>query len=790
MRNLKSIILLSVLIVCPALQTMAEEVGIHRFANYNIRFVNASNGDTGQRLWANRRQYVVQIITDYDFDVVGMEEVTGNNKDATTGKSQLQDLRDMLAGYADYSVERTNSNYSYNSIFYKTSKYTLIDKGRFYINEHPETPGIGWEGSHARTCIWVHLRDNASQQDFYFACTHQNYGETMSGIEGAKLVGNRIRQLAGQTPVILVGDFNMVRSTHEEAYRGYASHLYDLALTAPVNRCLPADGPQITATTTEWTPATSSSSGNEFDYIFYDHMEPLSRHIITQYYPEAGRTVNPSDHYPVLGRFRLGSTAHATRFYATDVASLQTALADVTMEDTIMLAAGNYNLTSPIAPACSMVLMGGWNADFSSQTGVSTLVASALTEPVINIPHYYNLELNHICIQGGNVSTVGGGAAVYSYGPNLRLIDCRFFSNTASSGGAVVHKGDSLYIEDCLFSGNTATNGGALWFQVRDKALIHNSRFLSNTASAAGAAIEARAFNVLDVQRCSFVSNTSATHGALDIAPAKAPTGAHLLNCSFLDNTISAKKGIASATKKYGGAALWADMMASTVPLNIGLCTFMGNHIAFTGTEENFGGAAVAVFKAKMCLMDNLILANDQKIGDAAPVWADLYTVTSDVNLWRDTYNLYSSSTEINGWENTIVDAFGGTLTGEQYTPHIKTNGAYPIYQKTLASYNIMCLPTTQRLCESAFTYDLDGDGTVGGYIKYDQVNHSRGIKSCIGAVEYTGNDQPEGVEDVQMDLSAPNGAVYSVTGQYMGTDINVLPSGIYIVNGHKIIRQ
>ena len=59
MRNLKSIILLSVLIVCPALQTMAEEVGIHRFANYNIRFVKASNGDTGQRLWANRRQYVV-----------------------------------------------------------------------------------------------------------------------------------------------------------------------------------------------------------------------------------------------------------------------------------------------------------------------------------------------------------------------------------------------------------------------------------------------------------------------------------------------------------------------------------------------------------------------------------------------------------------------------------------------------------------------------------------------------------------------------------------------------------
>ena len=726
---------------------MAEEAGVHRFANYNIRFVNSSNGDTGQQLWPNRRQYVIKIVTDYDFDVVGMEEVTGNNKDATTGKSQLQDLRDMLTGYADYSVEREGKNYSYNSIFYKTSKYTLIDKGFFYVNEHPETPGIGWEGSHARTCIWVHLRDNASQQDFYFVCTHQNYGETLSGIEGAKLVGNRIRQLVGQTPVVLVGDFNMIRSAHEEAYRGYASHLYDLALTAPVNQCLPADGPQISATTTGWTPATNGSTGNEFDYIFYDHMEPLSRHIITQYYPEAGRTVNPSDHYPVLGRFRLGSTAHATRFYATDEASLQTALASATMEDTIYLAEGDYTLTSSIRPACSLVVSGGWNANFTAQTGMSHIIASGLTEPVFNIPHYYNLELDAISIRDGNAASIGGGGAVYSYGPNLRLNKCQFISNTASSGGAVVHKGDSLYIQACVFTGNSATTGGAVWCQMRNKALIHDSRFQSNSASTAGAAIEALAFNVLDVQRCAFVSNTATTHGALDIVPSKTSLGAHILNCSFLNNVLNAKKGLASATKRYGGAALWADMTASTIPLNIGLCSFMGNHITFTGTAENFGGAAVALFKGKVCLMDNLILANDQTIGENAPAWADLHTDATDVNLWRDTYNLYSTSTDIAEWEQDIVHTFGGTLSDGQYQPAVKDNGTYPIYQKTLASYNIMNLPTTQRLCESAFTYDLNGDGKIDGYVKYDQINHSRGIKSCIGAVEYTGNDNPEGIE-------------------------------------------
>ena len=117
--------ILFVLPLLVALMLHAEEAGVHRFANYNIRYVNASNGDTGEKLWANRREYVVRNITGYDFDIVGMEEVTGNNKDASTGKSQLQDLRDMLTGYADYSVEREGKSYSYNSIFYKTAKYTV-----------------------------------------------------------------------------------------------------------------------------------------------------------------------------------------------------------------------------------------------------------------------------------------------------------------------------------------------------------------------------------------------------------------------------------------------------------------------------------------------------------------------------------------------------------------------------------------------------------------------------------------------------------------------------------------
>lgn len=780
-----------ILFILPLLAVLslhAEEVGVHRFANYNIRYVNASNGDTGEKLWANRREYVVKNITGYDFDIVGMEEVTGNNKDATTGKSQLQDLRDMLTGYADYSVEREGRSYSYNSIFYKTAKYTVLDKGFFYVNSHPDTPGADWGESIARTCIWLYLQDKASGQDFYFVCTHVNYGATECGIQSGKLIGNRIRELVGQTPVVMVGDFNMSRSAHEEAYRGYAAHFYDLALTAPVNQCLPADGPQITATTTEWTPAVQTQTGAEFDYIFYDHMEPLSRHIITEYYPESGRTVNPSDHYPVMGRFRLQSAPRPTSFQATDAASFATALATATLEDTVYVTEGTITCTQSIVPAVTLTLSGGWNSSFTEQVGYTHLQAEGVSGPIIHIPHYFNLTLDHFELSGANNTSVAGGGAIYSFGPNLRLLNCYIHDNTASNvGGAVVHKGEQLFVENCLFEGNNASVGGAVWCQDRNVVTIHDCRFVANNAGTAGGAIELQRFSILDIQRSAFVANTATTRGAIDITPTEQPLGAHILNCSFVDNTLTAKKGLPTVTKRYGGAAVWADMLAITVPLNIGLCTFMGNHILFNGNAANFAGAALAVFRGKICLMDNILLANNQTVEGNAPVWNDLYTEVNDVNLWRNTYNLTSASADIQGWEADIVSTFGGTIAEGVYQPVIRDDGTYPIFKKTLTNYNLACLPTIQRMCESAFMYDLNGDGSISGSITRDQLNRPRAVQSCIGALEYTGNDT--GVEDIQPDATVSTGGVYSVTGQYMGTDITALPHGIYIVNGHKIIQ-
>ncbi|MBQ7180919.1 MAG: hypothetical protein IJR87_06455, partial [Bacteroidaceae bacterium] len=39
----------------------SEEEGVHRFATFNVRYTNPNNGDTGEKLWANRGPFVGRI---------------------------------------------------------------------------------------------------------------------------------------------------------------------------------------------------------------------------------------------------------------------------------------------------------------------------------------------------------------------------------------------------------------------------------------------------------------------------------------------------------------------------------------------------------------------------------------------------------------------------------------------------------------------------------------------------------------------------------------------------------
>ena len=72
----------------------------HRLATYNIRF--NSDSDTEGKDWGLRGPICRDVILNYDFDVVGFQEVTGSGRsyrNPLTGRTQLDDLRAWLTDY-------------------------------------------------------------------------------------------------------------------------------------------------------------------------------------------------------------------------------------------------------------------------------------------------------------------------------------------------------------------------------------------------------------------------------------------------------------------------------------------------------------------------------------------------------------------------------------------------------------------------------------------------------------------------------------------------------------------
>ena len=792
---------------------MAEEPGVHRFATFNVRYVNSSNGDTGDKLWANRRKAVTDIVKDYDFDIVGFQEVTGNNKDPQTGKSQLQDMKDMLPNYATYDIEREGKNYSYNSIFYKKDKYTVVEKGFWYVNAHPSTPGLSWQyfgdaNTIARTLAWIRFRDNESNKEFYFACTHMNYSAASSGVYGAELNVRMLRELVGQMPVVLVGDFNMHRS-HEDAYRHYRGQFYDAAITT-TSTCIPKGN--ITHTGSNWYPADNGNcKGSEFDYHFYDHITPLSRHIITEDY---NRSVTPSDHFPVLVRYKLQDTTTPTRFCVSNTDELLDAIASATQQDTICLAQGEYILHQTIEPSVSLTIIGGYDKDFKEIVGQSVLRQSQ-AQQIFNIPHYYSLCLHNLHLDNGKTEASLGGALLAINGGKLYLYDCKFSNGQSTNGnaGAVYADAHDIYIENCEFNNNSAkNNGGAIMTEAMQSLTIIDSKFHHNESASGGAAYITGG-RVSNIQCNSFYNNASTKQGAITLLADQFSVSANLVNNSFLNNTLFAKKGIASATKEFGGAGLYAKMNDNTQLFNIAHCSFIGNHTTFAGNDANFGGGALRIAQGKSCMMNNLLLANSQQSSDTEIAYID-YTVAYPDDLWRNTENLLSSSDKILGWEDAITSTIAGKWNDKVFTAEVRKNGTYRILQKTLGTFNLCYLATNQRLCESAFGFDVNGDGAVSStYLNYDQVHRARAIKACVGALEFSEDDLAN--DELSADLTyspvqstiqaiglhqyivtgAPIVRVFNIAGQCVlqsdnsTVDLSPLPSGLYIVNQYKIIR-
>ena len=198
MKKLLFIALFNILMLSAAAQEML--VG-----SYNIRYKNRADSLNGN-VWTKRCQVICDQVNFMNPMIFGTQEVL---------YSQLQDLLENLDCYSYIGIGRDDGERGgeHEAIFYKKDQLTLLDSGNFWLSETPEKPGLGWDAACIRICTWGKFQVNAkkkkNRKTFYFFNLHMDHVGIVARREAAKLVVERIREIAQGSPVILTGDFNV-----------------------------------------------------------------------------------------------------------------------------------------------------------------------------------------------------------------------------------------------------------------------------------------------------------------------------------------------------------------------------------------------------------------------------------------------------------------------------------------------------------------------------------------------------------------------------------------------------
>ncbi|RZK50434.1 MAG: endonuclease/exonuclease/phosphatase family protein [Pedobacter sp.] len=264
-----------------SLSVFAQKGQPLKVMSFNIRYLNKTDGEN---IWANRKDRVKELIQFYDVEILGVQEAM---------HEQFNDLKENT----DFAVEGVGRDDGlqkgeHSPIYYTTSRFEKRDGGTFWLSETPDKPSKGWDAALPRVCTWLRLYDKVNKQEFMVFNTHYDHKGVQARIESAKLIKQKINQIAPKLPIILMGDLNVTPDT--EAIETINSFLID-SRSASLQK---AYGPEGTFNNFKLT----AELRERIDYIFTNSQFKtlkqghLSDHKDQRYY---------SDHLPVLAHLQF-----------------------------------------------------------------------------------------------------------------------------------------------------------------------------------------------------------------------------------------------------------------------------------------------------------------------------------------------------------------------------------------------------------------------------------------------------------------------------------------------------
>lgn len=253
-----------------------------KFMTWNIRLDTPADGINQ---WPNRKEKVAALLQNQAPDIFGVQEALHH---------QMQDLTALLPAFGYTGVGRDDGKTAgeYSAIFYQKEKYTLLRNGTFWLSETPDVPGSkSWDAAITRICSWGEFQDQKTGRQFFVFNTHFDHIGEVARLKSMELISKKVRLIAGESPFVLMGDFNFEPTAppYEVVKNATRWHIRDSYLAAEKN----ASEKPCT-----WTGfRVEGAECRRIDYIFTsEKIEVKSFDIIG----ENDGTFFPSDHLPVV----------------------------------------------------------------------------------------------------------------------------------------------------------------------------------------------------------------------------------------------------------------------------------------------------------------------------------------------------------------------------------------------------------------------------------------------------------------------------------------------------------
>lgn len=244
--------------------------------SFNIRY---DTEEDGENKWGNRKEACLKMLEETKPSIFGIQEGLDH---------QVSFLEDNLPQYDYVGIGRDDgySSGEYAAIFYSVEHFQLLESNSFWLSETPDVPSLGWDANNIRIVTWLHLKDLKHDKSIYVFNTHFDHKGKIARKESAKLLVQKIKEVANEKPIFITGDFNAWIS----------NSLFEPITDEYHNARRFADYTDNKKSFNLWGKWYAHWS---VDYIFYKNADALAFRTVTEDYG----VPYISDHYPIITHF-------------------------------------------------------------------------------------------------------------------------------------------------------------------------------------------------------------------------------------------------------------------------------------------------------------------------------------------------------------------------------------------------------------------------------------------------------------------------------------------------------